>query len=514
MGRYPPPVRQSRIAIATSEVIITRGGTPEETLVGEALNLSRLLLHVLAEPGAVVVDRTTKLLIDDLFEIRDLGAIETAGSQTVQAWRVDANRTGESRFEGSRARLGAITVGKPRLPVPDKPSIAVLPFANLSPDPEQEYFVDGIANDLITALSRYPSLLVIARNSSFSYKGIEVNVQRIGRELGVRYALEGSVRKVDARVRVTSQLIETESGTHIWANRYDANVNDIFAVQDEITHAVSTAIAPAVADAERHRAVRKPPDKHDSWSAYQRGLWHLSRATPEENKAAQQCFAEAIAIDANFSGGYTGLALAYLQESGLFAIRTVAEARISIKALALRAVANDESDAEAHACLSWALNFDGDYEGALAEARRALTISPNLASAHRALGTTLIFAGEPRQGLVATETSIRLDPRDPLLPWHLNRVAIAHYFARNYEAAVDTARRVVRLYPDFPLIYRWLAAALGQIGRVEEAGCALNKAVTICDGSFDMYVRERVPWHRAEDYEHMLDGLRKAGWRG
>jgi adenylate cyclase len=423
-------------------------------------------------------------------------------------------------FEGQHAQLGvpqpvaATTAGKPRLPLPDKPSIAVLPFANLSPDPEQEYFVDGIANDVITALSRYPSLLVIARNSSFSYKGIDVNVQRIGRELGVRYVLEGSVRKVDARVRVTSQLIETESGTHIWANRYDANVTDIFAVQDEITHAVSTAIAPAVADAERHRAVRKPPDKQDSWSAYQRGLWHLSRATPEENKTAQRCFAEAIAIDANFSGGYTGLALAQMQESGLFATRPVAEARISIKALALRAVANDESDAEAHACLSWALNFDGDYEGALAEARRALTISPNLASAHRALGTTLIFAGEPRQGLVATETSIRLDPRDPLLPWHINRVAIANYFAGDYEAAVEAARRVVRLYPDFPLIYRWLAAALGQIGRVEEARCALNKAITIFGGSFDMYVRERVPWHRAEDYEHMLDGLRKAGWRG
>jgi adenylate cyclase len=448
------------------------------------------------------------------------------GVRFLGAVRVDQKSTDRPSaefpsFEGSQAQLGvsqlveAITAEKPHLPLPDKPSIAVLPFSSLSPDPEQVYFADGIANDLITALSRYPSLLVIARNSSFSYKGIDVNVQRVGRELGVRYVLEGSVRKVDARVRVTSQLIEAESGTHIWANRYDANVTDIFTVQDEITHAVSTAIAPAVADAERHRAVRRPPDKHDSWSAYQRGLWHMSRANPEDNKAAQQCFAEAIAIDVNFSGGYTGLALAQMQESGLFATRPVAEARISIKALALRAVANEERDAEAHACLSWALNFDGDSEGALAEARRALTISPNLASAHRALGTALIFAGEPRQGLVATQTSIRLDPRDPLLPWHLNRVAIAHYFARDYEASVDTARQVVRLHPDFPLIYRWLAAALGQIGRLEEARAALNKAITICGGgSFDMYVRERVPWHRAQDYEHMLDGLRKAGWRG
>jgi adenylate cyclase len=203
-----------------------------------------------------------------------------------------------------------------------------------------------------------------------------------------------------------------------------------------------------------------------------------------------------------------------MQESGLFATRPVAEARISIKALALRAVSNDENDAEAHACLSWALNFDGDYEGALAEARRALAISPNLASAHRALGTTLIFAGEPREGLVALQTCIRLDPRDPLLHWHLNRVAIAHYYSGDYEATVDTARQLIRISPDFPLIYRWLAAALGQIGRVEEARDALEKAIIVGRGSFEMYVRERVPWHRPEDYEHMLDGLRKAGWQG
>ena len=386
--------------------------------------------------------------------MRFLGAVQENQGPTDRSSVEILPPEGSPAQPGGPQPVGAITAEKPHPPLPDKPSIAVLPFASLGPDPEQEYFADGIANDLITALSCYPSLLVIARNSSFSYKGIDINVQRVGRELGVRYVLDGSVRKAGARVRVTGELIETESGTHIWANRYDADVTDIFAVQDEIAHAVSTAIAPAVADAERHRAVRRRPDKTDSWSAYQRGLWHLSRATPEDNKAAQQCFAEAIAIDANFAGGQAGLALAQMQESGLFATRPVAEARISIKALALRAVANDDGDAEAHACLSWAFNFDGDYEGAPSEAKRALAISPNLASAHRALGTTLIFSGEPRQGLVALQTSIRLDPRDPLLAWHLNRVTIACYFACDYAAAVDTARRLIRFYPDFPLIYR------------------------------------------------------------
>jgi TolB-like protein len=307
------------------------------------------------------------------------------------------------------------------LPLPDKPSIAVLPFANLSSDPEQEYFADGIAEDIITALSRYPSLFVIARNSSFTYKNLAVDVNRVGGELGVRYVLEGSLRKAGRRIRVTAQLIETAAGTHIWADRYDGNITGLFTVQDEITRAVTTAIAPAIADAERQRALRRPPGAHDAWNAYQRGLWHMSKATREDNRLAQQCFAETIALDANFSGGHHGLALAQMQESGLFATLGVAQARVSIMDLARRAVAIDDGDAEAHACLSWALNFNGDYDGALSEAQRALAISPNLASAHRAMGTTLIFSGQPRAGLAALEASIRLDPRDPLLAWHLNR---------------------------------------------------------------------------------------------
>jgi adenylate cyclase len=422
---------------------------------------------------------------------------------------------GEVREEGGLSAAAEPSLTPPdviALALPDKPSIAVLPFANLSNDPEQEFFSDGIADDIITALSRYPSLLVIARNSSFSYKNIVVDMKRVGRELGVRYVLEGSVRKAGSHIRVTGQLIETQTATHIWADRFDGDITDVFAVQDEITQAVTTAIAPAIADAERQRALRRPPGSHDTWSAYQRGLWHMSKAAPQDNMLAQQCFADAIALDPNFSGSHSGLALAQMQESGLFATLGVAEARVSIKELALRAVAIDEGDAEAHACLSWALNFNGDYDGALAEARRALAISPNLASAHRALGTTLIFSGQPGSGLVALETSIRLDPRDPLLAWHLNRVAIAHYFAGDYDAAIDAAKRVIRSHPDFPLIYRWLAAALGQVGRNEEAKEALDRA--IATGSFDMYVRQRVPWHRPEDYQHMLEGLRKAGWPG
>lgn len=500
---------------------LRRGGLP----IALGPQVFDLLLYLI-ERRAFVVSK------DDLIQAVWRGRIVSDSTLTshVNALRKALGDTGkQQRLIRTLPRKGIRFVGEVRaaqmpsqvpavvaspLSSSGRPAIAVLPFANMSGDPGQEYLSDGVAEDVITALSRYPSLFVIARNSSFTYRGRIVDLKQVGRELGVRYVLEGSLRQAANRIRLTAQLIETETGRHIWAERYDRDITDVFAVQDEITYAVTTAIAPAIADAERHRALRRPPDGHNAWSAYQRGLWHLSKANPDENRLAQQRFEEAISLDPNHSGNYSGLALALLQESGLFGTRSVADAKGPIIDLALRAVALDDRDAEAHACLSWAMNFTGDCEGALVEARRALAISPNLASAHRALGTTLIFSGDPAGGLAALETCLRLDPRDPLFAWHLNRVAIGHYYCRNYEAAIDAARQLIRTYPDFPLIYRWYAAALGQAGRTAEAKAALDKAISIAPASFDMYVRKRVPWHRAEDHEHMLDGLRKAGWAG
>jgi adenylate cyclase len=396
---------------------------------------------------------------------------------------------------------------------PGKPSIAVLPFTNMSSDPEQEFFSDGIAEDIITALSRYPSLFVIARNSSFIYKGRTVDVIAVGRDLGVRYVLEGSVRKAGDRVRVTGQLIDAETGNHLWAERYDRGIADIFAVQDEITTAVTIAIAPAINHAELHRAMRKFPGNLDAWAAYQRGLWHLAKSTADETILAEGFFRQAIELDPNFGGGYRGLAWTHIVGGTLFQLYT--EALRSAEAFARRAVALDDADAEAHVCLSGALlQGYGDYRGARTEADRALTISPNLAAAHGELGRTLIFAGSPREGLAAVEMSIRLDPRDPLMAMRLNHLAVGYYFCRDYISTAEAATRAIRAYPDHPQPYRWLAAALGQAGCAAEATEALAKAIAISPVSFDLFVRRRVPWHRPEDYAHMLDGLRKAGWEG
>jgi adenylate cyclase len=422
-----------------------------------------------------------------------------------------------SRGEAADDQHSRVTEDPPGvlLTLPDKPSIAVLPFVNLSGDLDQEYFADGVAEDIITALSRYPSLFVIARNSSFSYKHRTVDVKEVGHELGVRYVLEGSLRKAGNRIRITAQLVEAATGKHVWAERYDRDLSDIFAVQDDITEAATIAIAPAVAAAERQRAMRMPPGSLDAWAAYQRGLWHFSKISPEENALAQEYFQQAIDIDPNFAGGYKGLAWANMHAAGVIAACPPAEAYGLAEALARRAVALDPTDAEARSTLSEAMLLSrGDYEGALPEAEQALAMSPNLPFAHAVLGAALIFSGQLKDGLAAPHMSLRLDPQRPMLPSRLVLMAFGLYLSGEYEAAVAVAKRVVRSNPDCPLAYRWLAAALGQLGRTAEAREALEKAIAIAPASFDMYVRRRVPWHRPEAHAHMLEGLRKAGWKG
>src|SRR5438045_456397 len=241
----------------------------------------------------------------------------------------------------------------PPLTLPDKPSIAVLPFQNMSSDPEQDFIADGIAEDIITALSRYPSLFVIARNSCFTYKGRALDVKQVGRELGVRYVLEGSLRKSGNRIRVTAQLVEAETGNHVWAERYDRDLTELFTVQDEITQAVTIAVAPAIAEAEQQRAMRKPPESLDAWNAYQRGLWHLSRVTVEDFAVAQKLFERGIEADPTFGGCYSGLALARLQASAIYQSLDATGAQSSAEALARQALSCDTADAEARSCLGW-----------------------------------------------------------------------------------------------------------------------------------------------------------------
>ena len=485
-----------RIGIHLGDVLVEG-----EDILGDGVNIAARLEGI-AEPGGICISE------DAFRQVR--GKIEAEFTDIGEQSLKNIARPLRVYRIGSSPALEQPTDPPTALPLPDKPSIAVLSFANMSGDPEQEYFADGIAEDIITALSRYPSLFVIARNSSFTYKGRAVDVKEVGRELGVRYALEGSVRKAANRVRVTAQLVEAETGNHVWASRYDRNLDDIFALQDEITEAVAIAVAPAIAGAEQRRTVRKPPSSLDAWGAYQRGLWHLGKFGTEDNALAQGFFQRAIDLDPNFAGGYAGLAIAKrgrVQRRGLLEQDDVVE-------LAHQAVLLDPNDAEARARLGFMLLGQGDYEGALAEVETALAISPNLASAHAVLGQTLLCSGHPKEGRVALERSLRLDPRDPMAQLNVLNVAISYFLSGEYDAAIEAARRVIRAYPDYPMTYPWLVAALGHTGRTDEAKHVFQKATLIADGAFGLYVRSRAPWHRAEDLDQMIEGLRKAGWQG
>jgi len=485
-----------RIGINVGDIVVEDGD-----IFGDGVNVAARL-EGLAEPGGICVSARVQedaagkldLTFDDLGE----QAIKNI-ARPVRVYRI------------ATGAVSATAQETPALALPDKPSIAVLPFANMSSDPEQEFFADGIAEDVITALSRYPSLFVIARDSSFTFKGRAVDVKQIGRELGVRYVLEGSLRKADNRIRVTTQLVEVETGKHVWAERYDRDLTDIFAVQDEITGAVTTAITPAIDDAERQRAARKPPGDLNAWSAYQRGLWHFSKGTGDDNTLAEQFFQQAIDLDPTFAGGYTGLAFALMRSTGVYGKRSLADSENSIFAFTHRAVTLNGNDAEARTCFAEHLMRRGDYDGALAEVELALVISPNLASAYGVLGAVLMWSGHPKKGRDALEKSIRLDPRNPNMALRLLDITISYYLSGEYDAAVEAAKRGIRAYPDYSNLYRWFAAALGQAGRVEEAKEVLQKAIAMAPAAFDMFVRRRVPWHRPEDHAHMLEGLRKAG---
>jgi adenylate cyclase len=286
-----------RIGVNLGDIIIDEGD-----IFGDGVNIAARL-EAMAEPGGICISRTvltqTRGKLD--FPVEDLGdqALKNI-AQPVHVFRVLAEET---------------AVPEPAaLALPEKPSIAVLPFQNMSGDAEQEYFADGIAEDVITLLSKSRGLFVIARNSTFTYKGRAIDVKTVGRELGVRYVLEGSVRKAGGRVRVTAQLIEAATGGHLWAERYDRDLTDIFAVQDEITASVSAAILPTMERSERERAARKPPDGLNAWEYYHRGLWHFAKMEAAENDRARDCFGRAIGIDPGFAAAYAAISMTYITE--------------------------------------------------------------------------------------------------------------------------------------------------------------------------------------------------------
>lgn len=394
---------------------------------------------------------------------------------------------------------------------PDKPSIAVLPFTNTSPDPNHAFFADGIAEDIITDLSRDRALFVISRNSSFTYRGRTVDPKRVGRELGVRYLLEGSSRRVSGQIRVNVQLINTETGSHIWSERYDCPVESVFAVQDAITTAVVRAINPAISHTERQRAVRQPPESLSAWESWHRALEFLSK---RDVSGLRDLLHQAVTLNPRFASAHAMLAFFYLMEATRgIGLPLPVSVRLA-EAAARTAIELDPHSAIAHAMLGWTFGHQGDWVPAMQEAETAITLNVNDPWGYLSKGYALTFSGHPAEARHVLATAFRLDPYGPIVPILRHLETVCHYFERDYLTAEAVARFAIREHPENPRPNVMFAAALGQLGRTEEAQAALATAIAASSPVLRYITDSRPTHYRPQDHEHFLDGLRKAGWNG
>jgi adenylate cyclase len=402
---------------------------------------------------------------------------------------------------------------KPPLPLPVKPSIAVLPFQNLSGDAEQEYFVDGLVEEIITALSRFRDLFVIARNSSFTYKGHAVDVKQVGRELGVRYVLEGSLRKSGSKVRITGQLIDASTGAHLWAERFDGSLENIFDLQDQVTSSVVGAIAPKLEQAEIERARRKPTESLDAYDYYLRGVAAAHEWSRESNEEALTYFLRAIELDPNFASAYGQATRCYSRRKSSGWVIDGDRELAETARLAARAAALGSGDAIALCTAGFSLgHVVGDVEGGDAMIERALALNANLALAWTYSAWIKVWLGEPELALERAERALRLSPQDPNAHIIYGAIAYAHFIAGRDEEAVSWAEKSLRQRPDYGTVpARVVAAGCAHLGRQEAAAKAVAKLRALDPGLRIANLRDLIPMRRSEHLARLADGLRMAG---
>jgi TolB-like protein len=399
---------------------------------------------------------------------------------------------------------------RPALPPSDRPAIAVLPFVNMSGDPEQEYFSDGITEDIITALSKLRWFFVIARNSSFIYKGKAVHMKQVAEELGVGYVVEGSVRKSGDRLRITVQLNDAATGSHIWAERYDRGLVDVFAVQDEITEAIVAAIEPQLYASESFRAQRKPPESMDAWDLVMRALSHYWRVTRQDNVVAQALLEKAITIDPNY-----GQALGVLTASHMFRFHMGWADRATTvptaERAALAAIGADSEDPWAHHALGCVYLFTRRFDDSLAEFEVALRLNPNFSLAQGFYGLALSYCGRWEEADRAAGRALRLSPRDPFSAIFTGIAAYAQFVGRNYSEAMRLAREAIRQRGDFVGAHRVLTAAAGMAEENETAGAALQELRRAQPNISLAWIADEMPIMQGSKLEHYLEAFRRTG---
>jgi adenylate cyclase len=489
-----------RVGINLGDVVVE-----DDDIFGDGVNIAARL-EGLAEPGAVYVSAK---IYDEVRRKLDV-TFDDLGAQAVKniAEPVHVYRVAQHAAAGGEARAGA-------LPLPDKPSLAVLPFTNMSGDADQEYFADGIVEDVITALSRVRWFFVIARNTSFTYKGRTVDVKQVGRELGVRYVLEGSVRRAGNRVRITGQLVEAESGTHIWADRFDGEMADVFELQDRVTASVVAAIEPRLRQAEIDRARRKPTARLDAYDWYLRALPHFYAMTREGNEETLRLLDRAIAIDPHF-------ALAKALAVRCYAWRSPqgwAAAPEEEKAVADRLCREALLDTPDDPTVLWMVGFAmwqllGEPERALDLYDRSLALNPNGAQALALRGWAMATAGRPDEAIPPLLQALRLSPLDTEAFFTMSAMGCAYLMAGRFDEAIVWTGRALRERPTFGAALRFHAICLAELGRLDEARDIVAQMLRLEPGLTIPLLSRRVPIYDARLKATFLAGLRKAGLPG
>jgi TolB-like protein len=379
----------------------------------------------------------------------------------------------------------------------------------MSGDPEQEYFSDGITEDIITALSRLRWFLVIARNSTFSYKGKPVDVKQIGRELGVRYILEGSIRKIGNRVRITAQLIDATTGTHLWAERYDRELTDIFALQDEITQSVTAAIEPKLVEAESVHSQARSPEDLDAWDLVMRAVARFWRMTTAESEAAIDMLRLAVRRYPSYAPAQSMLAFALLVSDHVGWAPAGKPYQLAAD-LAHQAAELDDEDPWAHLALGYLAFTARQTDDAVREFQRALDLNPNFAAAYGYLGWAVVFDGRHEEAIEYFQQAFRMSPHDPLIAFFYAGMCAAHYFARRFDEAVEWGRKSIQQRAGFIAGHRILCASLAQAGRTEELRAAMARVRQLQPNISIAWLEEHVPY-TPRAIAHYLDGMRKAG---
>jgi adenylate cyclase len=390
----------------------------------------------------------------------------------------------------------------------------VLPFDNLSGDPEQEYFADGIAEDLITRLSSFRDLPVIARNSSFTYKGKAVDVKQVSRELGARYVVEGSVRKSGERLRISAQLIDATTGSHVWARTYDRELRDIFEIQDEITEAIAGSVSRALLASEAERAIRKEPRNLDAYDYHMRAMWHLAKMTKEDNRKARALLERAVELDPEDAGTFSDLAIAHylanLYQWTDSPARSLAE---QFKA-AQTCLKLDSAMGDCHGALAWAHSLSGQRDQAIASAELAVELEPGNPLAHQRLGLWLAVTGNPDKGIAHQQRAMRLSPRSPFTSYYMHCISLGHFASGRYDKVVEWEQQALQRTPDYWISLGTLAASYAHLGRTEEARSTLEKMLRNNPEYSEDAFRMIFSIADAAFIESWLEGIRKAGSEG